>query len=33
MDTQKVMVIMFDRLYTLCNQLLHDGTHCYLLVD
>ena len=25
MDTQKVMGIMFDRLYTLRNQLLHGG--------
>ena len=24
-DTQKVMGIMFDRLYTLRNQLLHGG--------
>jgi hypothetical protein len=29
MDTQKVMGIMFDRLYTLRNQLLHGGAHCY----
>ena len=28
-DTQKVMGIMFDRLYTLRNQLLHGGAHCY----
>ena len=25
MDTQKMMGIMFDRLYTLRNQLLHGG--------
>ena len=25
MDTQKVMGVMFDRLYTLRNQLLHGG--------
>jgi hypothetical protein len=25
MDTQRVMGIMFDRLYTLRNQLLHGG--------
>jgi len=29
MDTQKVMGIMFDRLYTLRNQLLHGGAHRY----
>ena len=27
MDTQKVMGVMFDRLYTLRNQLLHGGAN------
>jgi len=30
MDTQKVMGIMFDRLYTLRNQLRHGGAPCII---
>ena len=29
-DTQKVMGVMFDRLYTLRNQLLHGGAHLHM---